>query len=116
MAVAAASYLALLGRNGFRKLGESVISNSHYASKKISALGGVSSPHFRGQFFKEFTVSYTKARASSVFRKLAASGVLAGYPVDRRFGLRVEAGMYCVTEVHTARDIARLVDALEEAV
>ena len=114
MAVAAASYLALLGKNGFRKLGESVIANSHFAARRISRIGGVSSPYMRGSFFKEFSVSYEKSKASVVFRKLAAKQVLAGHPIDRKFGLGVEAGMFCVTEVHTKKDIERLAVALEE--
>ncbi len=115
MAVAAASYLALLGKSGFRKLGESVISNSHYAAKRISGLGRVRSPCFSGSFFKEFTVSYRDSKASTVFRRLASKGVLAGYPVDKQYGLGEEAGLFCVTEVHTERDIGRLVEALEES-
>src|SRR5208282_3025979 len=34
MAVAAASYLSLLGKEGFRRLGETIISNSHFAAKR----------------------------------------------------------------------------------
>jgi glycine dehydrogenase subunit 1 len=115
MAVAAASYLALLGKHGFRLLGESIVSNSHYAARRISQLDGTSSPRFRGSFFKEFIVSYERSRASTVFKKLAAKGIFAGYPLDRCFGLNKEAGAYCVTEVHTKADIERLALALEEA-
>ncbi|MFI5404772.1 MAG: aminomethyl-transferring glycine dehydrogenase subunit GcvPA [Candidatus Gagatemarchaeaceae archaeon] len=116
MALAAASYLALLGKTGFRKLGESVVANSHYAAKLLSNVEGVRSPHLRGPFFKEFVVSYKKAKAASVFKRLAKKGVMAGYPVDMSFGLGAEAGLYCVTEVHTREDIGRLRDALEGAV
>ena len=115
MAVAAASYLSLLGREGFRALGEAVISNSHYASKRLSGVKGVRSPHLRGAFFKEFVVSYRDAKAESVHRRLAKKGILAGYPIGRNYGLGVEAGLYCVTEVHTRDDIERLADALEGA-
>jgi glycine dehydrogenase subunit 1 len=114
MALAAASYLSLLGKDGFRKLGEAVISNSHYAAKRLSGIRGVTSPHFRGAFFKEFVVSYRKARAETVFRRLAKKGVLAGHPVHSSFGLEVEAGLYCVTEVHNHSDIERLATSLEE--
>ncbi len=115
MAVAAASYLSLLGKEGFRRLGETIISNSHFAAKRLSRVKGVSSPHFAGSFFKEFVVSYTKAKAASVFRRLAESDVLGGYPIDRSFGLGIEAASFCVTEVHTRADIERLADVLEEA-
>jgi glycine dehydrogenase subunit 1 len=115
MALAAASYLSLLGKDGFRKLGETVISNSHFAARRISRIKGVASPHFSGAFFKEFVVSYKKAKADTVFRRLAKKGVLAGPPVYRSMGLGVEAGLYCVTEVHNHDDIEKLATSLEEA-
>ena len=113
MAVAAASYLSLLGREGFRSLGETVISSSHYAARRISKIRGVRSPHFRGAFFKEFVVSYSRADAEKVFRRLAKKGVLAGSPIHRGMGVGAEAGLYCVTEVHTRDDIEKLASALE---
>lgn len=115
MALAAASYLSLLGKAGFRSLGETVISNSHYAAKRLSQVKGVSSPHFRSAYFKEFVVSYKKAKSDVVFRRMAKKGVLAGYPVPKSFGLGKEAGTYCVTEVHSRDDIEQLADALEGA-
>lgn len=115
MAVAAASYLSLLGKEGFRRLGEAVISNSHYAARRLSKVRGANSPHFRGAFFKEFVVSYERSRASAVFRRLATKNVLAGYPVGKEVGQGAQAGLYCVTEVHTRDDIERLAAALEEA-
>jgi glycine cleavage system P protein (glycine dehydrogenase) subunit 1 len=115
MAVAAASYLSLLGKEGFRKLGESVISNSHYAAKRLSRIRGASSPHFRAAFFKEFIVSYKRAKAQRVFQRLAGNGILAGYPLPRSMGVGAEAGLFCVTEVHSRGDIEKLAAALEEA-
>ncbi len=114
MAVAAASYLSLLGKEGYRKLGETIISNSHYAAKLLSRIDGVRSPHFGGAFFKEFTVSYRKSKADLVYRRLAKKGVLAGYPLSG-YGVGAQAGLFCVTEVHTREDIEALSAALEEA-
>ncbi|QQG48565.1 MAG: aminomethyl-transferring glycine dehydrogenase subunit GcvPA [archaeon] len=113
MAVAAACYLSLLGKEGFRSLGEAVIANSHYASRRLSKVKGVSSPHFSGSFFKEFVVSYEKARAPAVHERLAKANVLAGYPLEPATG--INGGVYCVTEVHTREDIERLSSALEGA-
>ena len=114
MALAAASYLSLLGKEGFRSLGENVIANSHYAARRLSQIKGVSSPHFKGAYFKEFAVSYRKAKAEAVFRRLSKKGVLAGYPVPKAYGLGAEAGTFCVTEVHSRGDIEVLGSALEE--
>jgi glycine dehydrogenase subunit 1 len=118
MALAAASYLALLGKTGFKKLGEVILSNSHYAAKQIGKIEGVSCPLFEGPFFKEFVVGYDRNGASSdsIYRELARRGVLAGYPMDGRFNLEKEAGLFCVTEVHSAEDIGRLVAAVEAVV
>jgi glycine dehydrogenase subunit 1 len=115
MAVAAASYLSLLGKQGFRKLGETVIANSHFAARRLSKVNGVESPHFDGAFFKEFVASYGKRSASAVFKQMAKSNVLAGYPIEKEFALGAQAGLFCVTEVHTREDIERLAGALEEA-
>ncbi len=115
MALTAAAYLSTLGREGFKKLGESVIANSHFAARRLSRVKGARSPHFQGSFFKEFVVSYRDAKARSVFRRMSARGVLAGYPLERAFGLGPEAGLFCVTEVHTRDDIERLAVALEGA-
>jgi glycine dehydrogenase subunit 1 len=114
MAVAAACYLALLGENGFRLLGESIVRNSHYAAKRISRLLGVASPHFKGSYFKEFVVSYKRANAGTIFRRLAANGVFGGYPIAKEFELGEQAGSFCVTELHTQDDIDRLVKTLEK--
>jgi len=116
MAVAASCYLAMLGRTGFRRLGEVIISNSHHAARRLSRIRGVTSPLFKGPFFKEFVVGYKSTSAVSVYRRLAKRGVLAGYPLVRDFKLGREAGLYCVTEVHTFDDIERLANALEESV
>jgi len=114
MAVAAASYLSLLGKEGFRRLGETIVSNSHYASKRLSQIKGVSSPFFSGSFFKEFVIAYDRAKAASVYERMAKSDVFGGYPIDRSFGLGTEAGSFCVTEVHTRADIERLANVLEK--
>ena len=116
LALAAAAYMSLLGKNGFKKLGEVNIANSHYAAEKIATLHGVKAPLFGGPFFGEFTVGYERRKAPWVFAELAKRGVMGGYPLTEHFTQIGEAGSFCVTEVHSSADIARLVDALGEVV
>ncbi|MBI3116189.1 MAG: aminomethyl-transferring glycine dehydrogenase subunit GcvPA [Thaumarchaeota archaeon] len=111
MALAVASYLSLLGKRGFRRLGEVIVENSHYAAERISRIPGCKAPLFSGPFFKEFAVGYGRKKASHVYTNLARKGVLAGYPISKDFGVG-EAGLYCVTEVHSSDDINRLVTAM----
>ena len=82
LALAAAAYMSLLGKNGFRKLGEVNLANAHYAAERIGKLNGVKSPLFSGPFFNEFTVGYERRKAPWVFAELAKRGVMGGYPLD----------------------------------
>jgi glycine dehydrogenase subunit 1 len=116
LALAAAAYMSLLGKNGFRKLGEVNLANSHYAAERIGELNAVKAPRFAGPFFGEFTVGYERRKASWVFSELAKRGVMAGYPLREHSSRIGEAGSYCVTEVHSSEDIGRLVDALGELI
>jgi glycine dehydrogenase subunit 1 len=113
MAVSVASYLALLGKKGFKRLGEVILANSHYAAERIARIDGVKAPLFTGSFFKEFVAGY-RVSASKVFEELAKRGIFAGYPLSTHFKGIGEAGSYCITEVHTSSDIERLARTLEE--
>ena len=116
LALAAAAYMSLLGKNGFRKLGEVNLANSHYAAERIGELNGVKVPLFSGPFFGEFTVGYQRRKASWIFSELAKRGIMGGYPLTEHFDQIGEAGSFCVTEVHSSEDIWRLVDALAEVI
>jgi glycine dehydrogenase subunit 1 len=116
LALAAAVYMSLLGKNGFKKLGEVNLTNSHYAAERVGELKHVKAPLFSGPFFGEFTVGYERRSAAEVFAELAKRGVMGGYPLRRHSSQIGEAGAYCVTEVHSSEDIGRLVDALGEVV
>jgi len=114
LALAAACYLSLLGKNGFSRLGEVILKNSHYAAERLGEVNAVLSPLFEAPFFKEFAVQYKSAKSDDVYEKLGQKGIMAGYPLSRHYSGIGEAGGYCVTEVHTSEDISRLEQALKE--
>lgn len=116
LALAAASYMSLLGKTGFKRLGEVNLANAHFAAEMIGKLKGVRAPLFEGPFFSEFTVGYDRRQASFVFSELAKRGVMAGYPLGEHLSQIGEAGAFCVTEAHSGQDIERLVAALKEVV
>jgi len=116
LALAAAAYMSLLGKNGFKKLGEVNLANSHYAAERIGKLNGVKAPLFSGAFFNEFTVGYDRRNAPWVFSELAKRGIMAGYPLAGHFAQIGDAGSFCVTEIHSSEDIGRLVDALGDLI
>jgi len=114
-AVAGAVYLSLLGPSGLRDLCEVVSSRAHYAMRRIGELPGVRAPLFNSFHFKEFTVSFRDKTVAEVHRDLLSSRLQGGKPLVGEFPELGEAALYCVTEMHSKRDIDRLVSALEEA-
>ena len=112
LALAAAGYLSLLGKNGFRKLGEVNVANSHYAAERLGEVEGVEGAALRRALLQGVRRRLREAQGRGGLERLAKRGVMAGYPLTEHFPEIGEAGAYCVTEVHSTEDIGRLVDAL----
>jgi glycine dehydrogenase subunit 1 len=105
--LAAAVYLAAVGRHGLRQIAEACYHKSHYAAQRIAALPGYSLA-FQTPFFKEFTVRCPKP-PKQLLPRLQEQGIIGGLNISDR----VENGMLvCVTEVNTRQEIDRLVEAL----
>lgn len=113
-AVANAAYMAAMGPEGFREIGELILARSHRAASAIDALPGCSVDLER-PFFKEFVVRFDKASAADVNAALRAQGIFGGKDISGEPGIDGQAALFCVTEVHTDADIDRLVAALKEA-
>jgi glycine dehydrogenase subunit 1 len=115
--IANAVYMSLLGRRGFRELGELVVERAHYAADRLSAIDGVET-RFSPAFFKEFVVDFSDADATAaeVNGALRDRGIFGGQPLGDDFPELEDAALYCVTEVHTKDDIDRLADAVAEVV
>lgn len=116
-AIANAVYMSLLGPQGFREVGELIIANAHDAAHRIDQVKGVSVP-FRSGFFKEFVVNFdgTGKTVAQFNKALLKRGIFGGKDLSPEIPSLGQSALYCVTEVHTGDDIARLVEALEEAV
>jgi len=107
--LAAAVYLAAVGRHGLRQIAETCYHKSHYAAQRIAALPGYSLA-FQAPFFKEFTVRCPDPPAQLLAR-LLEQGIIGGLDVSGE----IENGMLvCVTETNTRQEIDRLVEALAE--
>jgi glycine dehydrogenase subunit 1 len=113
--VAGAVYLSLLGPNGLKDLAKTCTTRANYAIKKINDLPDVEAPKFSAYHFKEFTVKYTKKKAEEVNKVLLTHGYQGGKPLKAEFPELGESALFCVTEMHTKKDIDGLVAALKEA-
>jgi glycine dehydrogenase subunit 1 len=114
-AVAAATYLSLLGPKGLRKLCETILTRTHYAMKTLSKISGVKAPLLDAAHFKEFSVNFdgTGRRVTDINTELLKRGIHGGKIIAEfpEFG---EMALYCVTETHTRQEIDSLANALSE--
>lgn len=118
MAIAAASYLALLGREGLIRLAKTIVSNSHYVSRRIAETGKYISPFFESEFYSDFTFARKGegAKGEQLFEELAKRGVHAALPLEWFYNELKEVNMISVTEAHNRRDVEILLKALDEVI
>jgi glycine dehydrogenase subunit 1 len=116
-AIANAVYMSLLGPQGFRELGELIITQSHFAAQRLSEIKGVKVPCLTG-FFKEFVVDFsdTGKTVAAINKKLRKHRIFGGKDLSAEIPALRQSALYCVTEVHSTADIERLATAIEEVV
>ena len=114
--ITAGVYLALMGPQGMKDLGISILQKSQYAMKRLSAIRGVKAPRFNAPHFKEFVVDLNgaKRKTKDINKALLEKGIFGGHDLSSEFPELGESALYCVTEVHTQKDIDLLADCLEE--
>ncbi len=113
--ITAAVYMALMGPNGFRDIGQTIIQKSHYAIKLLSKIEGVK-VLFPFNVFKEFVVNFdeTGKTIKDVNKALLDYNIFGGKDISREFPELGNSALYCVTEVHSKEDIDKLANALKE--
>jgi glycine dehydrogenase subunit 1 len=106
MALAAAIYMSLMGKEGIRELAQLNMSRAHYARDVLSSIGDAK-PLFDGPFFNEFVVE-TRAPARAIISEAKADGILAGFDLGRVDPDWSNYLLVAITEKVTRRDIDRL--------
>jgi glycine dehydrogenase subunit 1 len=116
--ITAGVYLALMGPQGMREIGETIMAKARYAMLELDKIVGVKAPVFQAPHFKEFVVNFDGAgkTVAEINEALLAQGIFGGKDLTREFPALGASALYCVTEVHTKDDIDRLVSALKEVV
>jgi glycine dehydrogenase subunit 1 len=107
MALAAAVYLATLGKSGLRRVAELCYHKAHYAADTIGKLRGYSLV-FPKPFFEEFAIRCPVA-PSRINRALFKEGIIGGLDISH---IMDNAMLLCVTEINTKEEIDRLVEIL----
>ena len=114
--IVAGVYLSLMGPQGMRDVGETIMQRSAYAAARLGEIDGVRSPATTSPFFKEFVVDFNESGRSvaDINRELLDRGIFGGYNLSGEFPEKGQSALYCVTEVHDKADIDELVGALQE--
>ncbi len=112
-----ATYLALMGPEGLKEVGNTIMTNALYAAKKLSAIPGVRLS-FDSPCFKEFTLNFdqTGKTVAEINKSLLANKIFGGVDLSGDFPELGQSALYCVTEVHDKASIDRLADYLAAAV
>jgi len=114
--IAAAVFMALLGPQGIRELGETIMQKSHYAMKLLSEIRSIKTPLFDSVHFEEFTVNFdgTGKTVRNVNAALLKGGIQGGKDITREFPELGKTALYCVTEVHSKDQIDKLATSLKK--
>ena len=110
MALAAAVYLSLMGKNGLRKVGKLNYHKAHYAAAQIDQLDGYSVDMTK-PFFNEFVVACPKPVAE-INAALRDQGIIGGYDLAPHYYHLPNHMLLCVTECNARAEIDRLVNIL----
>ncbi len=112
-----AVYLALMGPQGMKEIGEAVLQKSHYARKLIAEIPGVKMP-FPSAHFNEFVVNFDGSgkMVREINAALLKRRIFGGKDLSEEFPRLGQSALYCVSEIHTARDLKKLARALKEVI
>lgn len=110
VALAAAVYLAAMGKAGLRRAAELCYHKAHYAAEAITSLEGYSLA-FSSPFFKEFAVR-CPAPPRHINEVLWRHGIIGGLDVSDTLP---DGLLLCVTEMNSRSEIDRLVEVMRTA-
>jgi glycine cleavage system P protein (glycine dehydrogenase) subunit 1 len=108
--ITAGAYLALMGPQGMRELGETVMARTRYAMTRLADVPGVRIPFAATPHAKEFVVDLTGTgqTVADIAAALRERGIFLGYDLSREQPSLGQAVLVAVTEVHTRGDIDTL--------
>jgi len=114
MALAAAVYLATLGRSGLKQVASLCYHKSHYAAAQIRDLAGlrVNPIAPAAPFFKEFVVELPRSVDAVNAALLDDFGIVGGYDLGRDHPSLERHMLVAVTEMNPRSAIDRLVEGL----
>jgi len=115
VALAAAVYMAALGKTGLRRVAELCYHKAHYARQRIAEINGFSAVD-DDPFFNEFVVRCPCPVREINEYLLDEWGIIGGYDLGRDYPHLEDHVLLCVTEMNPRDEIDALVEALGEMI
>lgn len=106
-------YLSLLGKKGFKELGQMNYQKSQATKKALTAIDGVKL-RYTGASYNEFVIELPKSSAE-VLTALEGQGILGGVPLSRFDAADDKSLLICTTEIVTNEEIQALATAIKGA-
>ncbi|GFN31526.1 aminomethyl-transferring glycine dehydrogenase subunit GcvPA [Paenibacillus xylaniclasticus] len=114
LALCAAIYLSVMGKQGLQETARLNMNKAHYAADVITALPGYSKPT-NAPYFNEFIVKLPDSiTCSELNRQLMNEQIIGGYDVGRSYPELTGHMLLAVTEKRSRADIDRLAARLGE--
>ncbi|MFN3741105.1 MAG: aminomethyl-transferring glycine dehydrogenase subunit GcvPA [Anaerolineales bacterium] len=113
MALAAAVYLSLLGKQGLRQVAELCYHKAHYLADRLSQLPGFRHTYAE-PFFHEFAIQLPRP-FEEVNAHLLEHGILGGYHLGQDYPQLQDQLLIAVTEMNTKEEMDYFIEVLEEA-
>src|SRR3989454_11674498 len=112
LAVAAATYMAVLGSNGLRRVAAENIRRAKELAGAIDKITGFEAPLFHGAHFNQFVGRREKGYAP-LHPALLERGIQGGLPPTPPLPELSDAALFATTGRHTPEAVQRLLGALE---
>ena len=113
-ALAAAVYLATMGKNGMKQIGTLCVNKANYAANVISKLDGFDLAYPNAQFFKEFVIR-CQSSPKQINEYLRTNGITGGLALEGIVPGLEDCILICVTESRTKEEIDHFAACLFEA-
>jgi len=115
--MAAAVYMALMGPQGFKEMGEGILQRVAYTKAELAKIPGVKIPS-SGCSYCDFLVDFndTGKTVKEINKALAGYKILGGKDISGEFPEYGQCALYSVTEVHSEEDLQALFDALKKII
>lgn len=115
-AITAGVYLALMGPQGLREVGETIVHKVRYTRDLLSHIPNIEAHYFKSFSFKEFVVNFDKTgkTTAEINAALLDYGIFGGKDLTGDFPQYGQSALFCVTEVTSLENIKALASALQE--